>query len=194
LNKAFEQFLEDAEWGELDYLLIDMPPGTGDVQMGLARMLPQALLLVVTTPAEQASKVAARTGDMARKELLEVAGVVENLSYFICDHGEPYELFGQGGGIRLASKLDVPLLARIPLDSTVQDQSPALSANASGRTTTFTGLFDELANKIIQEIAPPNVDHPRASWETIHQVDRHRLSRNNQDHQELIDESLLGHR
>ncbi len=98
LNRAVQQFLEDVRWGALDYLLIDMPPGTGDIQMGLARMLPRTEVLVVTTPPIAAQKVAARAADMARKGHLRVAGVIENMSAFTCDHGTSYALFGAGGG------------------------------------------------------------------------------------------------
>jgi ATP-binding protein involved in chromosome partitioning len=114
LNRALQHFLEDVDWGDLDYLLIDMPPG--DVQMGLARMLPRAEMLIVTTPALAAQKVAARAADMARKGYLRVAGVIENMSGFICDHGERYDLFGSGGGDRLAADIGAPLLGRIPLE------------------------------------------------------------------------------
>ena len=102
LTKAVEQFLRDVRWGELDYLLIDMPPGTGDVQMGLARMLPHTDLIVVTTPALAAQKVAQRAADMAKRSFLRVLGVIENMSTFTCDHGESYALFGSGGGEALA--------------------------------------------------------------------------------------------
>ena len=88
LTKAVEQFLRDVQWGDIDYLLIDMPPGTGDVQMGLARMLPRTDLIIVTTPAVSAQKVAIRAADMARRSYLRVAGVIENMSAFTCDHGE----------------------------------------------------------------------------------------------------------
>src|ERR1700709_1878002 len=98
LAKALEQILADVRWGELDYLLIDMPPGTGDVQMGLARMLPRTDLLIVTTPALSAQQGAIRAADMARRSFLRVAGVIENMSAFTCDHGETYALFGVGGG------------------------------------------------------------------------------------------------
>jgi ATP-binding protein involved in chromosome partitioning len=94
LTKAVEQFLNDVHWGDLDYLLIDMPPGTGDVQMGLARMLPRTDLVIVTTPAVSAQKVAIRAADMARRSFLRVAGVIENMSSFTCDHGGQYALFG----------------------------------------------------------------------------------------------------
>jgi ATP-binding protein involved in chromosome partitioning len=122
LNRAVQHFVEDAEWGDLDYLLVDMPPGTGDVQMGLARMLPRAEAIIVTTPALAAQKVAARAADMARKGYLRVAGVIETMSGFTCAHGEHHELFGSGGGERLAREVGVPLLARIPIE-------PAVSAD-----------------------------------------------------------------
>ena len=115
LNRAVQQFLEDVRWGELDYLLIDMPPGTGDIQMGLARMLPRTEVLVVTTPPIAAQKVAARAADMARKGHLRVAGVIENMSAFTCDHGTTYALFGAGGGERLAAEIGVPLVGTVPL-------------------------------------------------------------------------------
>ena len=114
LNRAVQQFLQDVDWGDLDYLLIDLPPGTGDVQMGLARLLPRTELLVVTTPPVAAQKVAARAADMARKGYLRVAGVIENMSDFTCEHGTTYALFGSGGGQRLAQGLGVPLLGLDP--------------------------------------------------------------------------------
>ena len=117
LSKALEQFLNQVQWGELDYLVIDLPPGTGDVQMALARMLPQAEMLVVTTPQKAAQKVAVRVADMARRSHMPVIGVVENMSSFTCEHGETYDLFGVGGGDELAADLSVPLLGRIPLGS-----------------------------------------------------------------------------
>ena len=102
LTKAVEQFLRDVQWGDLDDLLIDMPPGTGDVQMGLSRLLPRADMVIVTTPALAAQKVAQRAADMARRSFVRVVGVIENMSTFTCDHGERYELFGTGGGQTLA--------------------------------------------------------------------------------------------
>jgi ATP-binding protein involved in chromosome partitioning len=119
LNRAVQHFVEDATWGDLDYLLVDMPPGTGDIQMGLARLVPRAEMLIVTTPALAAQKVAVRAADMARKGYLRVAGVIENMSGFTCDHGERYELFGSGGGARLAAEIGAPLLATIPLEPTI---------------------------------------------------------------------------
>ncbi len=119
LNRAVQHFLEEVAWGDIDYLVVDMPPGTGDIQMGLARMLPSAEVLVVTTPAHAAQKVAARAASMARKSYLRVVGVVENMSAFNCAHGQRYEVFGSGGGQRLAEEIGAPLLASIPLEPAV---------------------------------------------------------------------------
>jgi ATP-binding protein involved in chromosome partitioning len=125
LHKALQQFLEDVEWGELDYLLIDLPPGTGDVSMTLAQLLPQAKFLIVTTPQAVAQKVARRSAEMAGKLKLEIAGVIENMSGFVTPSGERYQLFGEGGGQLLAGELDVPLLANIPLTMPLREQSDA---------------------------------------------------------------------
>jgi ATP-binding protein involved in chromosome partitioning len=145
LNRALQHFLEDVDWGDLDYLLIDMPPGTGDVQMGLARMLPRAEMLIVTTPALAAQKVAARAADMARKGYLRVAGVIENMSGFTCDHGERYELFGSGGGERLAADIGAPLLGRIPLEPSVSaggDLGRPAALDGGPAAAAFTDLID----------------------------------------------------
>ena len=115
LHKALGQFLQDVEWGALDYLLIDLPPGTGDVSMTLAQMLPQAQFVIVTTPQATAQKVARRSAEMANKVSLEICGVIENMSGFTTPSGERYAIFGEGGGKDLADELDVPLLGRVPL-------------------------------------------------------------------------------
>ena len=120
LSKALEQFLTDVAWSSnLGYLVIDMPPGTGDVQMALSRMLPQAEMVVVTTPQRAAQKVAARVADMARRSHMPVVGVIENMSGFTTEDGRHYALFGSGGGSELADQLGVPLLGQIPLDPNV---------------------------------------------------------------------------
>jgi ATP-binding protein involved in chromosome partitioning len=119
LQRAVQHFLEDVQWGDLDYLLIDMPPGTGDIQMGLARLLPRAEMIIVTTPAVAAQKVAARAADLARKTYLRVVGVIENMSAFECDHGETYALFGTGGGQTLATEIGAPLLGSVPIEPRV---------------------------------------------------------------------------
>ncbi len=138
LLRGVQHFLEEVAWGDLDYLLVDMPPGTGDIQMGLARMLPRAEMLIVTTPALAAQKVAVRAADMARKGYLRVAGVIENMSGFTCAHGEHYDLFGSGGGERLAQEIGAPLLARIPLEPAVsagRRPGPAGRPRAGDRQT-----------------------------------------------------------
>ncbi len=117
LTKAVEQFLNDVAWPtDLGYLIIDMPPGTGDVQMALARLLPQAEMVVVTTPQLAAQKVAARVADMARRSHMPIIGVIENMAGFTTDQGDHYEIFGSGGGANLADDLGVELLGSVPVD------------------------------------------------------------------------------
>ena len=125
LRKALTQFLEDVEWGQLDVLLIDLPPGTGDVALSLSELLPQAQYLIVTTPQPAAQKVAQRAAEMAHKVSLEIAGVVENMSGFTTPGGERFAVFGEGGGQELADQLDVPLLAKVPLTMPLREQSDA---------------------------------------------------------------------
>jgi len=125
LHKALTQFLEDVEWGELDYLLVDLPPGTGDVSMTLAQLLPQAKFLIVTTPQDTAQKVARRSAEMAHKVNLEVIAVVENMSGFTTPAGERFAIFGEGGGEELATELDVPLLAKVPITMPLRAQADA---------------------------------------------------------------------
>ena len=115
LHKAIRQFLEDVDWGELDYLLIDLPPGTGDVAMTLAQLLPQARFVIVTTPQPAAQKVAKRAADTAQRYDLEITGVIENMSGFTGPDGNRVTIFGEGGGQELADELDVPLLGKVPL-------------------------------------------------------------------------------
>ncbi|MEI8000841.1 MAG: Mrp/NBP35 family ATP-binding protein [Actinomycetes bacterium] len=156
LTKAVEQFLTDVRWGDLDYLLVDMPPGTGDVQMGLARLLPQAEMLVVTTPARNAQKVATRVADMARRSFMKVIGVVENMSEFVTPSGERFALFGEGGGPALAEEIGVPLVARIPIEpavSTSGDEGrPVVLHDPDGVAATE---FRALAARIVDELLPP---------------------------------------
>lgn len=125
LHKALQQFLEDVQWGELDYLLVDLPPGTGDVSMTLAQLLPQAKFLIVTTPQPAAQKVARRSAEMAHKVKLEIAGVVENMSGFVTPDGERFPIFGEGGGQLLADEIDVPLLGKVPLTMPLREQADA---------------------------------------------------------------------
>ncbi len=156
LTKAVEQFLNDVNWGHLDYLLIDMPPGTGDVQMGLARMLPRTDLLIVTTPAVSAQKVAIRAADMARRSFLRVAGVIENMSEFTCEHGESYALFGTGGGQALADEVGVELLGQIPIEPAVAaggDNGEPLVLTSSSEAAR---VFSAIAARIIAETPEVN--------------------------------------
>lgn len=158
LTKAVEQFLSDVAWGDLDYLLIDMPPGTGDVQMGLARLLPRASMLIVTTPARAAQKVAQRAADMAARSFLPVIGVVENMSAFVCDHGETYALFGEGGGEALAAAIDAPLIGRVPLEPAVaagNDDGVPVSTDGDGAAA---AEFRSIAERLATEIVPPRTD------------------------------------
>jgi ATP-binding protein involved in chromosome partitioning len=156
LNRGVQHFLQDVLWGDdLDYLLIDMPPGTGDVQMGVAKLLPRADVVVVTTPARVAQKVAERAVGMARKSFLRVAGVVENMSAFRCDHGEDYALFGTGGGEELARDSGVPLLGSVPLEASVSaggdDGAPAVLGDGPAAEA-----FRAIAERIVEEAVPPS--------------------------------------
>jgi len=155
LAKAVEQFLRDVQWGDLDYLLIDMPPGTGDVQMGLARMLPRTDLIIVTTPAVSAQKVAIRAADMARRSFLRVAGVIENMSEFTCEHGTTYALFGSGGGETLAHEIGVELLGRVPIEASVAAGGDSGEPVAISGTGAAADAFREIATRILTETAPP---------------------------------------
>jgi ATP-binding protein involved in chromosome partitioning len=146
LHKALQQFLEDVAWGELDYLLIDLPPGTGDVSMTLAQLLPQAKFVLVTTPQPTAQKVARRSAEMADKVRLEIAGVIENMSVFTTPGGERFTIFGEGGGQALADELDVPLLAAVPL-------TMPLRATSDGGTPLVLVDPDDPAAQAIRQAA-----------------------------------------
>ena len=156
LNRAVQHFLEDVRWGAMAYLVIDMPPGTGDVQMGLARMLPRAELIVVTTPSTSAQKVAVRAVNMARRSHLRVAGVIENMSAFTCEHGTSYPLFGSGGGAALAAEAGVSLLASIPLEPSVAAGGDVGSPIALGEGPAAEA-FRDLAELVVSEVVPPVV-------------------------------------
>lgn len=154
LTKAVEQFLKDVHWGDLDFLLIDMPPGTGDVQMGLARMLPRTDLIIVTTPAVSAQKVAIRAADMARRSFLRVAGVIENMSTFTCEHGTSYPLFGEGGGQTLAAEIGAELLGQIPIESAVAYGGDNGQPVAIDGSSLAAEAFRAIASKIILQTVP----------------------------------------
>ncbi len=156
LNRAVQHFLEDVQWGDLDYLLIDMPPGTSDIQMGLARMLPRTDVLIVTTPATAAQQVAARAADMARKGFLRVAGVIENMGPSVAPDGTVTAMFGSGGGQVLADSIGVPLLASIPLDAGVAAGGDAGQPVALEHPDAAASLvYADLVDVIVTDVAPP---------------------------------------
>jgi ATP-binding protein involved in chromosome partitioning len=158
LHKALEQFLTDVHWGEPDYLIVDMPPGTGDIALSMAQFLPRAEVIVVTTPQPAAQKVAQRAAYMARKVNLQVVGVIENMSWFVCDHGTEYRLFGEGGGQELADQLEVPLLGQVPL-------VPELRAGADNGEPIVVShpddpssrAFTAMAERLDVELAPKRI-------------------------------------
>ena len=154
LNRAVQHFCEDVAWGPMDYLLIDMPPGTGDVQMGLAKMLPQAEMLVVTTPALAAQKVAVRVANMGRANYLRIVGVVENMSAYVSDDGQRHELFGAGGGDALAADIGAPLLGSIPLDGAVTDGGDTGRPVALGNGPAAEA-YQAMVEVLVTEAVPP---------------------------------------
>jgi ATP-binding protein involved in chromosome partitioning len=176
LHKALNQFLQDVEWGALDYLLIDLPPGTGDVSMTLAQLLPQAQFVIVTTPQPTAQKVARRSAEMANKVSLEICGVIENMSGFTTPDGERYAIFGEGGGKDLADELDVPLLGRVPLTMPLREHAdsgiplviedpddPASQAIRQAARGLIAMAPMELPTLPLVEVAPPTPPAPPAS-------------------------------
>ena len=146
LHKAIQQFLEDVAWDELEYLLLDLPPGTGDVSMTLAQLLPQAKFVIVTTPQPAAQSVARRGAEMADKFDLELLGVIENMSGFTTPDGERFTIFGEGGGQLLADELDIPLLGKVPL-------SEPLREHADYGTPLVTAEPDSPASQAIRQAA-----------------------------------------
>ena len=157
LHKALEQFLTDVYWDEPEFLLIDMPPGTGDIALSLSQYLPRAEVYVVTTPQEAAQKVARLSAAMAKKVNMTVRGVIENMSWFTGDDGKRYELFGSGGGASLASELGVPLLAQIPLVNQLREGGDDGKPIAAVAPQSEVGMvFAELAKKIV-EMRPKKV-------------------------------------
>lgn len=158
LHKALEQFLTDVFWDEPDFLLIDMPPGTGDIALSLSQFLPRAEVFVVTTPQEAAQKVARLAAAMAAKVNLPVRGIIENMSWFTGDDGKRYELFGSGGGRLLADELGVPLLAQIPLISALREGGDNGRPIAAVDPDSEVGrMFFELAKTVAQEMKPKKI-------------------------------------
>ncbi len=151
LHKALEQFLVDVQWGEPDFLLIDMPPGTGDVALSMSQYLPASEIYVVTTPQAAAKRVAQRTAYMARKINLPLRGVIENMSWFTGDDGTRYELFGRGGGRQLAEELGVPLLGQVPLVPALRQGGDAgLPVTVAEPDGEAGRAFSALAGKLVE--------------------------------------------
>lgn len=150
LHKALQQFLEDVAWGELDYLLLDLPPGTGDVAMSVAQLLPQAKIAIVTTPQPAAQSVAARSAEMAAKVDIEVMGVIENMAGFTTPDGESFSIFGEGGGQLLADELEVPLLGSVPLSEELREHADVGSPLAIEKPDSPAGkVLNDIARRII---------------------------------------------
>jgi ATP-binding protein involved in chromosome partitioning len=158
LHKALEQFLTDVFWDEPDFLVVDLPPGTGDISISLAQFLPRAEVLVVTTPQPAAQRVAQRAAFMAQKVNLEVKGVIENMSWFTGDDGKRYELFGAGGGEELATRLGVPLIAQVPLVPELRAGAdtglPIVASDPDGEAGR---VFARIAESIDVELAPRRI-------------------------------------
>jgi ATP-binding protein involved in chromosome partitioning len=158
LHKALEQFLTDVYWGRPDFVLVDMPPGTGDVALSMAQYLPRTEVLVVTTPQAAAQRVAQRSALMATKVNLSVAGVIENMSWFTGDDGTRYEIFGRGGGEQLATQLGVPLLGQVPLVTALReggdDGVPVTVSDPDGEAST---AFAGIAERIAVDLAPKRI-------------------------------------
>ena len=161
LHKAIEQFLTDVFWDDPDYLLVDLPPGTGDISISLAQFLPRAELYVVTTPQPAAQRVAQRAASMAEKVHLEVKGVIENMSWFTGDDGKRYEIFGSGGGEELAGRIEVPLLGKIPLVPDLREGSdtgnPIMVTDPDAEASLAIAA---IAERIDVELAPTRRAHP----------------------------------
>jgi len=160
LHKALEQFLTDVLWGEPDFLLVDMPPGTGDVALSMAQFMPRSEVLVVTTPQPAAQRVAQRSAHAARKVNLSVRGVIENMSWFTGDDGKRYEIFGSGGGDLLAEQLGVPLLGRIPLVTALREGGDVgAPVTVTDPASEAARAFDALAERV-EAMAPARVYNP----------------------------------
>ncbi len=161
LHKALQQFLSDVHWDEPDYLLVDLPPGTGDVSISIAQFLPGAGMVIVTTPQAVAEKVAQRAGFMAEKTGLSVTGVIENMSYFRGDDGKQYRIFGEGGGKTLADRLNVPLLGEIPLDPDLRRLADVGSPIVLQAPDSEVAQALELAAKELVNLMPPRQRAPK---------------------------------
>jgi ATP-binding protein involved in chromosome partitioning len=161
LHKALEQFLTDVWWDEPDFLLVDLPPGTGDISISMAQFLPRAELYVVTTPQPAAQRVAQRAAYMGQKVNLETRGVIENMSWFTGDDGKRYELFGAGGGADLAARLEVPLLGQVPLVEALREGADTgIPITVSDPGSEVSQVYASIAERLDVELAPTRRHHP----------------------------------
>ena len=166
LHRALEQFLSDVHWGELDTLVVDMPPGTGDVAISLGQLLPRAEAIVVTTPHRAAQQVAARAAQMARKTNMRLLGVVENMSLHVCSncgHREP--IFGEGGGARIAAEYETRMLGQLPLTLAIREQvdggRPTVVAEPDGEVT---ATFRDMARQVAERLQDESSEGPAISF------------------------------
>jgi len=153
LNRAVRHFLEDVLWGPMDFLVVDMPPGTGDVQMGIAKLLPRAEMIIVTTPSRSVQNVAARAANMGRNNYLRIAGVIENMTAYVAPDGTAHALFGEGGGEALALEIGAPLLGKVPIDPTVSPASDAGAPFVLGEGPAAEAVR-EIAKRLVDELVP----------------------------------------
>ncbi len=153
LNRAVRHFLEDVLWGHLDFLVVDMPPGTGDVQMGIAKLLPRSEMIIVTTPSRSVQNVAARAANMGRNNYLRIAGVIENMTAYVDPDGTRHALFGEGGGEALAAEIGAPLLGKVPIDPVVAPASDAGEPFVTGEGPAAEAVRS-VAKRLLDELVP----------------------------------------
>ena len=153
LNRAVRHFLEDVLWGPMDFLVVDMPPGTGDVQMGIAKLLPRAEMIIVTTPSRSVQNVAARAANMGRNNYLRITGVIENMTGYVDPDGTRHALFGEGGGEALAAEIGAPLLGKIPIDPLVSPSSDAGRPFVLGEGPASEAVRG-IAKRLVDELVP----------------------------------------
>jgi ATP-binding protein involved in chromosome partitioning len=161
IHRALTQFLSDLPWGDLDYLIVDMPPGTGDAQLTLTQSVPLSAAVVVTTP-QEVSLIDARKGlEMFREVRVPVLGIIENMSYFVGDDGKRYDIFGHGGGQRLADATDVPFLGAIPIDpKVVQSGDSGAPMVISHPESPVAAAYRDLAGVVVKNLAQTPQEAP----------------------------------
>ena len=155
LGRAIEQFLGDVLWGSPDFLLIDLPPGTGDIALTVAQMIPDAEMIIVTTPQEAAARTASKAARMAQMTKHRVLGVVENMAYFVCPACDTrHYIFGRGGAFEIARLMDTRLLGRVPLDEATREGGDRGEPAALDQTSAVGAAFHEIARTVAGEVDP----------------------------------------